>query len=126
MKALSLKQPYAELVISGKKTIELRKWKTKFRGEFLVHASQTIDKEAMQRFGFKELPTGCILGKATLTEVKHYTNEKEHRKDQEQHLANTTWGNYGFILMNIQRFKQPLPAKGKLNFWEYEGKIPLP
>jgi hypothetical protein len=39
-KCLSLKQPYAELLISGKKTIELRSWDTKFRGEFLVHASK--------------------------------------------------------------------------------------
>jgi hypothetical protein len=39
MKCLSLKQPYAELLISGKKTIELRKWNTSFRGKFLVHAS---------------------------------------------------------------------------------------
>ncbi len=33
-KCLSLKQPYAELTVSGKKTIELRTWNTKFRGEF--------------------------------------------------------------------------------------------
>ena len=38
MKCLSLKQPYAELLVSGKKTIELRIWNTKFRGEFLMHA----------------------------------------------------------------------------------------
>jgi len=36
MKALSLKQPFAELILQGKKTIELRKWNTKFRGEFLI------------------------------------------------------------------------------------------
>lgn len=30
MKVLSLKQPFAEFVVSGKKKIELRKWNTKF------------------------------------------------------------------------------------------------
>ena len=35
-KCLSLREPYAELIIvSGRKTIELRKWNTRFRGEFL-------------------------------------------------------------------------------------------
>ena len=58
MKALSLKQPYAELVVSGRKTIELRKWKTNFRGEFLVHASKGVDALGMKRFGFSELPVG--------------------------------------------------------------------
>ena len=52
MKALSLKQPFAELIVSGKKTIELRNWNTKFRGKFLIHASKIPDSEAMKRFGF--------------------------------------------------------------------------
>jgi hypothetical protein len=44
MKCLSLKQPFAELLVSGKKTVELRKWNTKFRGKFLIHVSKKIDK----------------------------------------------------------------------------------
>ncbi len=47
MKCLSLKQPYAELLVSGKKTIELRNWNTYFRGKFLIHASKNIDKEKL-------------------------------------------------------------------------------
>ena len=35
--------PFADLIIQGKKTIELRKWNTKFRGEFLIHASKKLD-----------------------------------------------------------------------------------
>ena len=42
MKCLSICQPFAELIVQGKKTIELRKWNTKFRGEFLVHAAKNI------------------------------------------------------------------------------------
>src|SRR3989338_6773513 len=123
MKALSLKQPYAELVISGRKTIELRKWKTNHRGTFLVHASQSVDKEAMQRFGYTTLPTGCILGTATLIDVKHYVHEEEHKKDSDKHLATSTWGNYGFLLENAKRFDKPIAAKGKLNFWNYAEKF---
>ena len=42
MKCLSLKQPFAELLASGKKTIELRKWNTRFRGRFLIHACRIL------------------------------------------------------------------------------------
>ena len=119
MKALSLKQPFAELIIERKKSIELRKWNTKFRGEFLIHASKTIDKEAMKRFGFKSLPTGCIVGKAFLKDVKKYQSEEEHRKDSKLHLASRVWGNYGFILENPKRMKE-IPCKGALNFWDYK------
>ena len=66
-KCLSLKQPYAELLVSGKKTIEVRKWKTKFRGQFHVHASKNIDEEACKRLKIDQtkLVTGAIIGKAT-------------------------------------------------------------
>ena len=32
-----VRQPYTELVVAAGKKIELRKWNTQFRGEFLVH-----------------------------------------------------------------------------------------
>ncbi|HET6641249.1 MAG TPA: ASCH domain-containing protein [Nitrososphaeraceae archaeon] len=71
-KCLSLQQPYAELIVSGRKTIELRKWNTKFRGEFLVHASKAIDKEACKLRGIdiSSLITGAIVGSAVLRDVK--------------------------------------------------------
>ncbi len=91
MKALSLKQPYAELILQRKKTIELRKWNTTFRGEFLIHASKHPGPEAMKRFGFSSLLVSCIVGKVTLVEVKEYRTEEEHRKDQAHHLASSVW-----------------------------------
>jgi predicted transcriptional regulator len=121
MKALSLKQPFAELILQGKKKIELRKWNTKFRGEFLIHASKNPDREAMQRFGFKELPCGFIVGKANLVDVKEYKDEEEHKKDKEKHLASSNWGKYGFIIENPERIEK-IPTKGKLGFWEFDIK----
>jgi predicted transcriptional regulator len=122
MKALSLKQPFAELILQGRKTIELRKWNTKFRGEFLIHASKSPASEFMNKFGFEEnsLPTGAILGKAKLVDVKHYDNEEEFKKDKDKHLASSDWGQYGFILKDVKRFDKPIQAKGSLNFWNFE------
>lgn len=120
MKALSLKQPWAELVVSGKKKIEIRKWNTHFRGEFMVHASKTPDISAMKKFGFDLLPLGVILGKAKLIDVKHYENDKEFLMDAGLHLASSDWGNFGFVLQDVERFKEPIKAKGSLNFWEFE------
>jgi len=76
----------------------------------------------MQKFGFKELPCGFIVGKAKLTNVKKYKNETEHQKDENLHLASSYWGNYGFILEDGQRTKN-IPAKGKLKFWEFQQNI---
>jgi hypothetical protein len=52
MKALSIKQSFAELILQGRKKIELRTWNTSFRGEFLIHAPQIPDGKSMDSFGF--------------------------------------------------------------------------
>ena len=121
MKALSIKQPFAELILEGKKKIELRRWNTKFRGIFFIHASKNPDKESMEKFGFKELPCGSIVGQAELISVKKYKNKDEHDKDKNLHLASSVWGDYGFILKNPIRIK-PFQYKGQLNFFEVKTK----
>ena len=124
MKCLSLKQPFAELIISGKKSIELRKWNTKFRGEFLVHASKKINKESAQRnnLDFARLVTGAIIGKATLYDVKVYDSKNSFLKDKNKHLAPHDFMNYqfGFLVKNPRRFKKPIPIAGKLRFFEVD------
>lgn len=120
MKTLSLKQPFAELILQGRKTIELRKWDTSFRGDFLIHSSKNPDKESMKKFGFKNLPCGFILGKATLVDVKKYNNDKEHILDKDKHLADSVWGNYGFVLEDPKRIKKIIPVRGNLNFWDFK------
>ncbi len=119
MKVLSIKQPYVELILSGKKTIELRTWNTKFRGEFLIHASKTPDNEAMKKFNYENLPTGKILGKITLTNIKNYEETNDFTLDQDKHKATSSWGKYGFILTNPKRI-QPIEINGKLGFWNYD------
>jgi len=105
MKTLSLKQPFAELILLGKKTIELRRWNTKFRGEFLIHSSKIPNQKAMGDFGFTKLPCGFIVGKARLVDVKIYKDDDESLKDKDKHLASKEWGKYGFILRDVKRIK---------------------
>lgn len=43
MKALSIKQPWANLIASGEKTIETRTWRTSYRGPLLIVSSKMPD-----------------------------------------------------------------------------------
>ena len=88
--ALSLKQPWAELILQGKKTVETRTWNTEFRGSFYIHASKQIDKEACDFFGINSdsLQTGCIVGQANLSEVKEYLSKDVFLADGLKHRAN--------------------------------------
>ena len=49
MKVLTLKQPWASLVANGYKIYEFRTWKTKYRGEILIHAGCGVDKEWLEK-----------------------------------------------------------------------------
>ena len=121
MKCLSVSQPFADLIISGKKTIELRNWNTNFRGEFLIHAPIKIKTKDCKRLKIdRKLITGAIVGKATLYDVKKYNSLKEIKTDQKHHQAAKDVHNkkYGFILKNMKSFRIPIPWKGQLGFFE--------
>ncbi|MBS3167720.1 ASCH domain-containing protein [Candidatus Woesearchaeota archaeon] len=123
MKALSMKQPVPELILQGKKTIELRTWKSNFRGEFYLHASKNVIPRLMDVFKFKieDLSQGAIVGKATIKDMKIYTEEKQFQKDADKHLVpgkmykNPT---YGYILEEPVRLEKPIPYKGQLSFFD--------
>ena len=123
MKCLSICQPFAELIVQGKKTIELRKWNTKFRGEFLVHAAKNILEEDCKRMKIspKTVTTGAIIGKVNLVDVKKYDSDKELKADKKKHhsISDNTKNKYGFILENPKKLRVPIEYLGKLNFFEF-------
>lgn len=126
MKCLSISQPFANLIVQGKKTIELRHWNTNFRGEFLIHSPLKIRIDDCKRLKIKQksLITGAIIGKAELYAVKKYKTKSDLNQDSKKHLASKKFQNnkYGFCLKNIKAFKIPIPAKGKLGFFEIKLK----
>jgi hypothetical protein len=123
LKCLSVSQPFAELIITGKKTIELRKWNTNFRGEFLIHTPLKIRVEDCKRLKItKKLVTGVIIGKAELYDVKKYNSLIEIKKDEIFHFAskNIQNKNFGFKIRNVKQLRIPIPCKGRLRFFNVE------
>ncbi len=128
MKCLSLKQPYAEFLVSGKKTIELRNWNTMFRGKFLIHASKNIDKDRLESLGidYEIFTLGAIIGTAVLYDVKQYKSKKELEIDKSRHypdIKKFRFCNYGFMVKNAHRFRNPIPYLGRLKFFEVEYPV---
>ena len=126
MKCLSVCQPFAKLIVQGKKTIELRKWNTKFRGEFLVHAPQKIRLDDCKRLKIKtKMTVGAIIGKVELVDVKEYESSTQIKIDSKKHLAlnDISENKYGFILQNPKELKIPIPCSGQLNFFEFKPEL---
>ncbi len=126
MKCLSLKQPFAFLLASGRKTIELRKWNTHFRGKFLIHASLKPDLGACKELGIdpKELVYGAVIGSATIYGIKDYESVEEFMQDSKKHLATKKfYPQHGFLIKDAVKFDKPIPMKGQLNFFDVKVKI---
>lgn len=134
MKCLSLKQPYAYLLASGKKTIEIRKWNTKYRGEFLIHASKTMNDEACYVLNIERhlLVKGEIIGKGFLYDVKTYDTCEDFKRDWDKHfsieksnsspssLSSSKFKRYGFLVKDTILFSKPIPFIGKLGMFEVD------
>lgn len=125
MKVLTIKQPWASLIIDGYKEYEFRSWKTKVRGEVLIHASKSLEKDAMKRFKHLDLeyPTGKILGKVTITDCIKVTKEFEDNLITQNELvygASRGRDGYAFKLDQVEKWETPKDAKGSLGFWNYD------
>lgn len=122
MKCLSVSQPYADLIVRGKKTIELRTWNTNFRGEFLVHAPIKIKNDVCKKLGIDQtkLRTGVIIGKVEIYDVKKYDSVSELKSDYKKHFASEEFlhHKYGFLLRKSKELKIPIPYKGSLGFFD--------
>lgn len=128
MKVLTIKQPWATLIMQKDKRFEFRSWKTKYRGELLIHAGKGIDKNAMKRLSKyipEDMPSGKILGKVTLVDcIKMSPEFKEMllKENNEIYTDSSFEENYGWQLENVEVFDTPIEAKGQLSLWEFDIK----
>ena len=115
MQALSIKQPWANLIVSQKKTIEVRRWSTNYRGDLLIHVSISIDKSAKYMFDSIDCkPLGVIIAIAKLENIKIYNTLSEFNQDYSKHLNPINLyqkGLFGFMLSNVCKII-PIPYKG--------------
>jgi hypothetical protein len=126
LKCLSLKQPYAELVAAGKKTIETRRWSTNFRGKFLIHSSKAIDKKTctLLNIDSSSLVKGAVIGVAYLYDIKKYTSKEAFLADKAEHLSdNFSNAIYGFLLKDAKKLNEPIPLLGRLGFFDVSQRI---
>lgn len=127
MKVITIKQPFATLIAEGLKEYEFRTWRTKYRGELLIHAGKGIDKKAMKKYEHLNLeyPSGCIIAKVNVTDCIKITDEVRKELKEKNPLIyygiinNPEWKGYGFKLENVEKIN-PIEIKGKLSLWDYD------
>lgn len=126
MKVLSIKEPWASLIMNGTKKIETRSWKTKYRGEIYIHASSSKAKitkpevyELIKDMNFK---CGYIICKCNLVDciymTDEYVNDMKINHYEEYICGHYEVGRYAWIAEDVKVI-EPIEAKGKLGLWNY-------
>lgn len=134
MKALTICQPYAELIACGEKRVENRTWRTSYRGKLAIHAGKSrqwlnlrkddhgneIDREygifvCTMDFGavvavadlIECLPADCILD-GMYDERFPWLRSHEH--------VNGPWC---WVLNNVKRLEPGIRCNGAQGLWEW-------
>jgi hypothetical protein len=113
-RVLTVRQPWASLIVAGIKDVENRSWPTRHRGRLYIHAGLELDKAAMERHGHRfagdaELPRGFIIGRVDVTDcVRDSTSRWADR------------GQWHWMLANAVELRQPIAARGQLSLWTFD------
>lgn len=120
MKVLTIKQPYAALIINEYKKYEFRTWKTNYRGNILIHAGLSKDK-VINDYSL-EYVYGAIIGEAEIYDCKLIDEKFKEELLKENSLVykNVKIGEYAFCLKNIKKYENTITIKGQLGLWNYK------
>lgn len=124
MKALTVCQPYAELLIAGLKPVENRKWRTAFRGRLWIHAGKSkdwLDDEELhpsELAVMRPLVFGAIIGAVDIVDC--CSVDKLSLELQQSHHAN---GPFCLVAQNPRRLEQPVPCRGALALWDVPADV---
>lgn len=123
MKTISVRQPWAWLIVNGYKDIENRTWYSNYRGELLIHASKSY-ADAAESFAW-------ILRK--FPELRNVIPQYKHSYDRggivgkvqmvdcvNQHSSKWFVGEYGFVFQNPQAFQHIIPCNGQLGIFDVD------
>jgi hypothetical protein len=123
-RCLSVRQPWAWLIVNGHKLIENRKWPTRFRGRIWIHASKGMSRsewvaatELVRRFDLplcrsipplESIERGGIVGQVTLLDCVS--------------SSDSPWfvGPFGFVLADATPWPF-FPLQGALGIFRYHA-----
>lgn len=127
-RALTVCQPYAELIAAGEKRVENRTWPTRYRGPLLIHAGKSLkwfNSESPDRYVF-----GAIVASANLVACIEWPTNRVERVVLAK-LHDLMWllthehanGPFLWVLEDVRRLAQPIPAKGAQGIWTWQGDL---
>lgn len=125
MKVITIKEPWASLIVNGYKKYEFRTWPTNYRGKLLIHAGKTTSKR-IKEFDHYHLKYGYgeIIGEVTIDDCKIVDKifKNDLLKENNKIYQNVEGNRYAFCLIKPIKYTKTIPIKGQLGLWNYVGE----
>lgn len=136
IKALTLYQPYASLIIAGQKRFETRTWGSNYTGLLVIHAGKTLEVDSGNRtFMYhllasgigdpRKLPLSAALGVVWKGQCFRGRSVIPHIDERENVFGGFEGDDrVAWELENPVAFEQPIPMKGSRGLWDYPHSLP--
>lgn len=126
MLSLTVTQPWATLIVTGRKKVETRRWGPVYRGRIVIHAAagwSADDREFARSLGLDPaaLPLGAALGTVRIRDVQATDRIRETLDVDELALGDYSDGRKAWVLETPSTFPAPVPCRGALGLWSYIG-----
>lgn len=113
VKALTICQPYAELIAQGVKLVENREWPTHHRGLLAIHSGKSRDwLEEGDEARLPGMVFGAVVAVATLADCVPRSRLPAHLTDHEHAHGPWCW-----VLQDIVRLAEPIVVRGAQGLW---------
>lgn len=152
MKAISLHQPWAQLVALGLKHYETRSWSTKHRGPLAIHAAKRKDQGVVA--AFEHLPIAAALARAGIRSIEALSfgaivcvvdvaqvyqvgadgngkgalwaparmSVRSMPTGNELEFGDFSVGRYAWLLDNLYRIPTPIDCRGYQQIWDLDAE----
>ncbi len=134
MKAVTVRQPWASLLVIGAKKFETRTWPTNHRGRLAIHAASKfgpferhVARTAaiiswLRAAGLDEnnLPRAAVLGTVEVVTCVR-TDDLARLSQRQRMMGDFRPGRWAWEVANARVFSEPVPACGNLSLWAWRG-----
>lgn len=111
MRCLSVRQPWAQLIATGRKKIELRTWRTDYRGPIIIVAGQARGGSRAARWRDVDGPRGAAIAIAELVDCR-----PARQSDARAACTEPEPGEWAWVLRDVRPL-EPIPQRGRLGLY---------
>lgn len=151
MKALTIQQPYAHLIVTPAadlpdgthpKRVENRTWATRYRGQLLIHAGQSLawltpeswpgtQRSKKRTDQFPDMTFGAVVGIAMLSDIFSLHEIEDAFEPRLKPGGSLEWlkdhphteGPFCWALSDVRRFRTPIAYCGKQGLFNIPDEV---